>query len=186
MIPPTSVVLPEGNGGGSRMGSCPFVARPPDVAELSRISVLGCGGGVGGTSLAVAALLDPGRRLLVDAPAVVPEGWGAADVGAAPVLVAGVGVVGCVPAGPATEDCPWGDALGGCGAASGVCGVPEEFFGSEVVGCCCAYKQALSSRSITASNEERCILLFNRPERGPSSISVGCSSQQLRWQPLYL
>src|SRR6185437_8065002 len=40
MVPPTSVVPPEGKGGGSRMGSWPLVERPPEVAELSRISVL--------------------------------------------------------------------------------------------------------------------------------------------------
>src|SRR5437016_9638267 len=40
--PPTRVVLPSGIGGGSRMGSCPSVAStPPEVAELSRITVLG-------------------------------------------------------------------------------------------------------------------------------------------------
>src|SRR5215469_12997388 len=44
MIPPTSVVMPVGNGGGSRIGSWPSVARAPAVAELSRISVFGCFG----------------------------------------------------------------------------------------------------------------------------------------------
>src|SRR5215472_9356455 len=34
--------MPVGNGGGSRIGSWPSVARAPAVAELSRISVFGC------------------------------------------------------------------------------------------------------------------------------------------------
>ena len=143
------------------MGSCPLVARPPDVAELSKISVFGCGGGPGGVLLALAELLGAGRPLPAGAPAVEFEGWGAAAVGAALVPGAAVGVVDCVPAGPAAGDCAWGDALGGCGVASGVCGVPEEFFGSEVGGCCCAHRQVASSKSITGSNEERCIVFFS-------------------------
>jgi hypothetical protein len=87
-------VLPEGKGGGSRIGSCPFVASPPDVAELSRISVLGWGGGFGGALLAVVPLFDPARALLAGAADVGLEVWGAAVVVAAPVPVAAGGVVG--------------------------------------------------------------------------------------------
>src|SRR5215831_18950113 len=43
-IPPTSVALPSGSGGGSRIGSCPSVTRPEEVAELSKISVFGRSG----------------------------------------------------------------------------------------------------------------------------------------------
>jgi len=47
------------------MGSCPFVASPPDVAELSRISVLGCDGGGGGALLFVDAGALPLDALFV-------------------------------------------------------------------------------------------------------------------------
>src|SRR6476469_6520170 len=47
MVPPTMVVVVRGTGAGSRMGSCPSVASAPDVAELSRMSVLGCAWGIG-------------------------------------------------------------------------------------------------------------------------------------------
>src|SRR5215472_1216357 len=46
-MPPISVVLPPGSGGGSRMGSWPSVVSPEEVAELSNISVLGCCGSLG-------------------------------------------------------------------------------------------------------------------------------------------
>src|SRR5262249_29248945 len=41
ITPPTNVVVPEGSGGGSRMGSWPSPAMPLEGEELSRISVLG-------------------------------------------------------------------------------------------------------------------------------------------------
>ena len=47
MVPPTMVVVVRGMGAGSRMGSCPSVTSAPEVAELSRMSVLGCAWGIG-------------------------------------------------------------------------------------------------------------------------------------------
>src|SRR5215472_10126222 len=57
IIPPTSVVMPVGNGGGSRIGSWPSVASAPAVAELSRISVFG-GFGAEGASSSLGAAAD--------------------------------------------------------------------------------------------------------------------------------
>ena len=83
MIPPTSVVLPEGKGGGSKIGSCPLVASPPEVAELSRISVLGCAGGLGNALVAADAGDLPLEALLV--------AFGVAVVADEPLGVVGAG-----------------------------------------------------------------------------------------------
>ncbi len=136
------------------MGSWPSVARPPEVAELSRISVFGCGGGATGWSLfgtAFFAFFD-----------FAVSGW--------PLpccrIAGSVGLLGTVPAAPLGDGavegvCAGGfvdGELGGCGFAKDVCGVPEASFGSDDPGCCCAHRQTVSNHNAaTSRNGERYI-----------------------------
>src|SRR5689334_22648233 len=159
IVPPTRVVVPAGTGGGSRIGSWPSVDRPPEVAELSRISVLGCCGAAGWAWLAVSALsLD-----------FFASDFFESCAGLCPFsLFAGEGE-GCTAA---AGDC-WGFAAGGWavagfeagagawGVASGVCGNPDPDFGSEEVGDCWALAPAVTRKKMAASkNGQRCICLW--------------------------
>jgi hypothetical protein len=66
-----------------------LVANPPDVAELSRISVFGCGGGLGGALVSGAALFDAVLpAVLFGAPLLV---FGAAVLFGKAVVLDGVG-----------------------------------------------------------------------------------------------
>src|SRR5262245_9456649 len=118
MTPPTSVVWPVGNGGGSRNGSWPSVFSPPDVSEVSNISVFGCGGG----SVAAAGALGStgdfgggGRVELTGDVGICVEG--VCELGA---VGAGVANCGCLSADvcsgngcPGGEFCSWAGELGG-------------------------------------------------------------------------
>jgi len=123
------------------MGSWPSVASPLEVAELSRISVFGCGGGAIGSSELLkdfffagcsfpveTAVPFPGCAVCVGVPAEGVTAGVGADEGPG---VDGCGAVGaCVCEGGVTA------GFGACGLVMGVCGVPEASFGSDDAGCC--------------------------------------------------
>src|SRR5215470_17904977 len=121
-IPPTRLVFPSGMGGGSRMGSWPSVVNPEDVAELSRISVLGCGGPARFSS----ALVDGFTGIAgswVGPGCCAPDGCGlgcCTPPGCAVAPGCGVvaeGALACVP-----ESGVLGAPEAGCGSGELVCG----------------------------------------------------------------
>jgi len=106
------------------------------------------------------------------------------------------GEAGCADAGGCVCGTVVGAGLGACGVAMGVCGVPEEFFGSEEAGCC-AQTQAVSKNNVAARNGERCICFFasNRTGRHhqfnldwmqvSAAQMAGCNSKVKKLWPGY-
>ena len=144
------------------MGSWPSVARPPEVAELSRISVLGMGGVAGDAAVPVAGWAGSGP--------VLPEGGWLPGAG-------GTGEDDSFPAEGAAEGCVGAvlpAALAGCGLAMGACGVPERSFGSEDAGCCWAHVNVVSmNKKVAAIERERCIRVLRPTELGCDTSSKG-------------
>src|SRR5690242_2516515 len=116
MVPPTRVVVVRGIGAASRIGSWPSVTSAPEVAELSRMSVLGLACGIGvavgaGSAAPFLSVLVP-SVLVFSVPALLVDAfcWSAAFFWspwpcAGCALVAGValGVAGGVVSGTVAE-----------------------------------------------------------------------------------
>ena len=172
-------------GAGSRIGSCPSVASAPDVAELSRMSVLGCAWGTGVGVAADAGAFAPVSDFFWSAAF-----WSAAFCSAVlwtaefvSVLVlfwsvaagcdglgwlAGDGVgwsagLGC----SAKGGCPAAGVVAGCAGAvvgTGDCGTPEPALG--VAGLFCAQPQRPNINIREKKSDalgERCIVFRELP-----------------------
>src|SRR5262245_25693891 len=125
IVPPTSVVTLAGTGRGSRIGSWPSVSSAPEVAELSRISVFGSGGGAGGICTISGTTIWGSAARVPDFFSSVGDGCAVVDGTAPTGAVAGVdGFVGA------------GLALG-----AGICGNSEPDFGE--AGLFCAQPRAV-------------------------------------------
>src|SRR5215472_13587406 len=159
IVPPTSVVTVAGTGGGSRIGSWPSVARAPEVAELSRISVFGSGGGAGG-------ICKSSGSTAFESTAFESTAFGWTSCGSASCVSDF-----CWPAGEGCADgwavfegtVPTGAVAGVAGFVgtglepwTGVCGTPEPGFGVEGLFCVQLRAAQRSNNAITEIGE-RCI-----------------------------
>jgi len=170
-------------GAGSRIGSCPSVASAPDVAELSRMSVLGCAWGIGvgvaaGAPVPVSDFFSSAAFWSAAFCSAVL--WTAEFVSALVFfwsVAAGCDGLVCPLAGVVVWSagfgcsgkggCPGAGVVTGCAGAvfgTGVCGTPEPGFG--VAGLFCAQPQRPNIKTMEKKSDalgERCIVFRELP-----------------------